>query len=49
MKMQLTTKIGSLIALLGVLLIAGCAGRADGPGNDKNSGFYGGVTGGGSP
>lgn len=49
MKMQLTTKIGALIALLSLLLIAGCAGRANGPENDKNSGFYGGVTGGGSP
>lgn len=33
-----------------LLLLAGCAapgnGRAQGPGNDKSSGFYGGLSGG---
>ncbi len=41
-------KFAPWLALLGLLLIAGCAGNGDGSQNDKHSGFYGGVSSGGS-
>jgi hypothetical protein len=48
-KMRPTIRLSSCLALLGLLLIAGCSPVAgSGSQNDKNSGFYGGVLGGGS-
>ena len=48
--MQLVMKIVSRLALLALLLIAACsAGNGSGSQNDKNSGFYGGISGGGQP
>jgi len=43
-----TMTIASWLALVGLLLIAGCAAGGNGSDNDKQGGFYGGVTGGGS-
>ncbi len=48
MKMRLTVKIASALALLGVLLIAGCTGAPSNSKDDRSNGFYGGVTSGGS-
>ncbi len=39
-------KIMPGLALVGVLLIAGCAAGANGSENPKNNGLYGGVSGG---
>jgi hypothetical protein len=39
-------KIASWLALIGLLLIAGCTAGANSSNEDKNNGFYGGVTGG---
>jgi preprotein translocase subunit SecG len=49
--MRLTMmKIVSCLALLGLVLITACsAGNGSGSQNDKNSGFYGGFSGGGQP
>jgi hypothetical protein len=47
-KMQLMMKIASGLALLALLLVAACsAGNGNGSQNDKNGGFYGGISGGG--
>ena len=46
MKIQLMIKIISWLAVIGVLLIAGCTAAATGSGNQQNSGPYGGVSGG---
>ncbi len=46
MKIRLMMKIISWLALIGALLIAGCASGANGSENQKNNGLYGGVSGG---
>jgi hypothetical protein len=46
--MQLVMKIVPRLALLALLLVAACsAGNGNGSQNDKNGGFYGGISGGG--
>jgi hypothetical protein len=39
-------RIAAWFALIGLLLIAGCAGGGNSSDNDKNGVFYGGATGG---
>ncbi len=46
MKTRLMVKIVAGLAMIGVLLIAGCAAGATGSGNRQNNGLYGGVSGG---
>ncbi len=42
-------KLRSWLAVIGfLLLLAGCAANSGTSDNDRNSGFYGGITGGGS-
>jgi hypothetical protein len=46
--MRLMMKFASCLALLGLLLAAGCTNTGNGSQNDKNGGFYGGINSGGS-
>jgi len=46
MKIRSMIKIISGLAMIGVLLIAGCAAGATGSANQQDNGIYGGVSGG---